>query len=117
MLRAAMQNENLVAWRDEVVLITVPDLICILHDATGEPIGTGVPRYGLRVCMLGFAADPRLTTPAALAVVGPRAFGYNLAYRPLVQCPAPPRCIGLNHLHLGAHRFGRWRLRCVTPYR
>jgi DUF917 family protein len=80
-LRIAIQNENLVAWRDEQVVITVPDLICILEDDTGEPIGTEVLRYGLRVCVLAFPADPKLTTAAGLAVVGPRAFGYDLEYR------------------------------------
>lgn len=81
-LRVAIQNENLVAWRDERVIITVPDLICILEDETGEPIGTEALRYGLRVCVLAFAADAKLSTPAGLAVVGPRAFGYELEYRP-----------------------------------
>ena len=81
-MRVAIQNENLVAWKDGQVLITVPDLICILDDDSGEPIGTEVLRYGLRVCVLAFAADPKLSTPAGLAVVGPRAFGYDLAYRP-----------------------------------
>jgi uncharacterized protein len=83
-LRIAIQNENLVAWRDEQVAITVPDLICILDDDTGESIGTEVLRYGLRVSVLAFAADPKLTTPAGLAVVGPRAFGYDLEYQPFI---------------------------------
>jgi uncharacterized protein len=83
-LRIAIQNENLVAWRDEQVVITVPDLICILDDDTGESIGTEVLRYGMRVSVLAFVADPKLTTPAGLAVVGPRAFGYDLEYRPFI---------------------------------
>lgn len=86
-LRVAIQNENLVAWRDDRVVITVPDLICILDDDSGEPIGTEVLRYGLRVCVLAFAADPKLTTAAGLAVVGPRAFGYGLTYRPFSDLP------------------------------
>jgi uncharacterized protein len=84
-LRVAIQNENLVAWRDERVLITVPDLICMVDDDSGESIGTEVLRYGLRVCVLAFAADPKLTTPAGLAVVGPRAFGYEMEYRPFAS--------------------------------
>ncbi len=83
-MRVAIQNENLVAWRDEQVVVTVPDLICILHDDTGEPTSTEVLRYGLRVSVLAFPADPKLTTPAGLAVVGPQAFGYDLAYQPFV---------------------------------
>jgi len=38
-----------VAWRDGAVVAAVPDLICILHDETGEPISTETLRYGLRV--------------------------------------------------------------------
>jgi len=30
--------------------------------------------------VLGVAADPKLTTPEALHVVGPAAFGYDLRY-------------------------------------
>ncbi len=82
-LRIAFQNENLVAWRDEDVIATVPDLICILDDETGEPTGTETLRFGLRVAVVGFPADPKLTTPEALHVVGPAAFGYDLPYQPL----------------------------------
>lgn len=80
-LRVAIQNENLVAWRDGEVVVTVPDLICVVDDDSGEPVGTEVLRYGLRVSVLAFAADAKLSTPAGLAVVGPRAFGYDLDYR------------------------------------
>jgi len=83
-LRVAIQNENLVAWRDGQVVVTVPDLICILDDDSGEPIGTEVLRFGLRVTVVAFAADAKLSTPAGLTVVGPRAFGYDLDYRPFL---------------------------------
>lgn len=81
-LRVAIQNENLVAWRDGEVLVTVPDLISVVDDESGEAIGTEVLRHGLRVSVLAFAASAKLSTPAGLAVVGPRAFGYDLDYRP-----------------------------------
>ncbi len=63
----------------------MPDLICILDDDAGESIGAEMLRYGLRVSVLAFAADPKLTTPAGPAVVGPRAFGYDLEYRPFIM--------------------------------
>ncbi len=44
---------------------------------------TEVLRYGLRVTVLGIPAPPLLKTPEALAVIGPRAFGYDVAYAPL----------------------------------
>ena len=77
------QNENLVARSDGRVLCTVPDLICIISLEDGEPIGTEALRYGLRVAVLALPAPRELKTPEALAVVGPRAFGYDLEFCPL----------------------------------
>ena len=78
------QNENLVAWHNGEVVCTVPDLICILNQDDGEPIGTEMLRYGLRVAILGLPAPKELKSDAALAVVGPAAFGYTeVDFRPL----------------------------------
>ena len=49
----------------------------------GEPITTELLRYGFRVTVLGFPAPALWTTPEGLAVVGPRAFGYDTDYTPL----------------------------------
>lgn len=81
-LQVAFQNENLVAWAGDDrrqrgrVVCSVPDLICIVESETGEPITTEQLRYGLRVTVLGIPCSDKLRTPAALAVVGPAAFGY-----------------------------------------
>ena len=100
-LRIAFQNENLIAWEDGVdslrspfglepsrakpqaVAATAPDLICLVDETSAEPVTTEVVRYGLRVAVLGIPAPPLLRTERALAVVGPRAFGYDVEYRPL----------------------------------
>jgi DUF917 family protein len=84
-LRIDFQNENLVARTDAgEVLAVVPDLICLVDADSAEPITTEIVRYGLRVVVLGIPAPPQLRTPAALAVVGPAAFGYpDVAYVPL----------------------------------
>jgi DUF917 family protein len=82
-LTVDIQNENLVARRDGEVIASVPDLIMILDLETGEPITTELLRFGFRVAVLGLAAPEQLRTARALEVVGPRAFGYDLPYRPL----------------------------------
>lgn len=84
-MRIAFQNENLIAWRDSQVepAATAPDLICLVDELSAEPVTTEIVRYGLRVAVLGIPAPPLLRTKRALAVVGPRAFGYDLAYSPL----------------------------------
>lgn len=77
------QNENLVARVGDATVATVPDLICIVSVDAAEPITTELLRYGQRVAVVGIPCHPLLATPAALAVVGPRAFGYDLEYAPL----------------------------------
>ncbi len=76
------QNENLVARADGAVLASVPDLICIVQTDDAEPIGTELLRYGYRVSVVVLPASEFLTTSAALAVVGPRAFGYDVDWVP-----------------------------------
>jgi len=90
-LSVDFQNENLIAWRDGMVIATVPDLITVVDSETGRPISTEETRYGLRVSILGLPATPLLRTRRALEVVGPRAFGYDVDYQPLgdYRMPAP----------------------------
>jgi DUF917 family protein len=61
----------------------VPDLITLLTEDDGEPVGTEVLRYGLRVAVVGMPCTPQLSTPTGLRFVGPRAFGYDVEYKPL----------------------------------
>lgn len=84
-LEIDLQNENLIARRDGAVVATVPDLICMVDLESGYPITTEVLRFGLRVAVIGLPCHALLRTPAALAVIGPRAFGYDLDYRPLAD--------------------------------
>jgi DUF917 family protein len=80
-LRVDFQNENLIARLGEDVVATVPDLITIVAAEDAEPVSTELLRYGYRVAVLLLPAPELLTTPAALAVVGPRAFGYDVDFR------------------------------------
>lgn len=77
------QNEFLIAYLNDQVLVTVPDLISIVTEDTGEPISTEVLRYGMRVAVLGIPAARALKTPRALQVIGPRAFGYDVDFTPI----------------------------------
>ena len=77
------QNENLIANISCNTVCTVPDLICIVDTERGEPITTELLRYGFRVSVLGLPAPELLTRPEALAVVGPKAFGYDEDFKPL----------------------------------
>ena len=77
------QNENLVARRDGEVIVSVPDLITMVEEDTGEPITTEGLRYGFRIKVLGMPSHPHWRTQQALQVVGPRYFGYDVDFVPV----------------------------------
>ncbi len=86
------QNENLIARRDGQVVAVVPDLITVLDAETGEPVTTETLRYGFRVVVVGMPCVEAWRSAEALALVGPRVFGYDVDYRPLAALSAssPP---------------------------
>ena len=82
-LEIEFQNEFLIAFINGEVEVTTPDLICIVTEEEGEPVTTELLRYGTRVAVIAVPAPPQLKTEIALEVVGPGAFGYDVAFRPL----------------------------------
>jgi DUF917 family protein len=92
-MTVSFQNENLVAHRDGLVVATVPDLVTILDQESGEAITTEHLRYGLRVIVIGMPCDAKWRSAAGIALGGPRHFGYDIDYQPvehLAACqPAP----------------------------
>jgi uncharacterized protein len=79
------QNENLMAARDGKIVVSVPDLITMIEEDTGEPITTEQLRYGFRVIVLGMPCHAHWRTVKALQVVGPRYFGYDEDYVPIEE--------------------------------
>ncbi len=77
------QNENLVATKDGAIVVSVPDLITMVEEDTGEPITTEGLRYGFRVKVLAMPSHTHWRTPAALKVVGPQYFGYEGEFVPV----------------------------------
>ena len=82
-LAIEFQNEFLIAFVNDAVAVTTPDLICMVTQEEGEPVTTELLRYGTRVAVIAVPAPPHLKTRTALKVVGPGAFGYDVAFRPL----------------------------------
>jgi DUF917 family protein len=79
------QNEFLMARIGNKVLASTPDLICTVDMETGEPITAEQVRYGLRVAVLGIPCVPEWRTTAAIDLVGPGAFGYDVEYQTVEQ--------------------------------
>lgn len=79
----AFQNENLTLHVDGRLRCIVPDLVTIVDHETAQAIPTERLAYGQRVSVIGCSAAPHLRTPAALAVLGPPAFGIDAPFVPI----------------------------------
>jgi DUF917 family protein len=80
-LELEFQNEFAAAWRDGEVVVTTPDIICVMDSVSGEAIGTEMIRYGQRVSVIVLPTPTLFLTPQGLAATGPRAFGYDFDYK------------------------------------
>ena len=74
------QNEFSVGRRNGDVVITVPDLICVLDSLSGEAIGTETLRYGQRVTVIAMPSPPVFLSPKGLQHAGPAAFGFEIPF-------------------------------------
>jgi uncharacterized protein len=83
LLRLELQNENLLALRDGAVVASAPDIITVLDAHTGAPVITERLRYGQLVTVIAFPCAPAWRTARGLALVGPRAWGYDVEYQPV----------------------------------
>jgi hypothetical protein len=82
-MEITFQNEHLVARVNGQLKAIVPDLICVLDSETAEPITTEAIRYGQRVKVMAVSVPEIMRTPEALAVFGPRAFGFDEEFQPI----------------------------------
>ncbi|TFY61253.1 hypothetical protein EVG20_g7127 [Dentipellis fragilis] len=88
-MKIPFKNENIYCFVEnedgkEEVIAAVPDLICVIDAQNGEALGTPEYRYGLFVLVIGITGSPRWTsTPAGIALGGPRAFDMDIDYKPL----------------------------------
>lgn len=83
--RVWVKNEHHVVWRDDVVVGTSPDILMLTDAETNRPLSTrGDVTPGREVAVFGMKAlDPVWHTPAGLALLGPRHFGFDFDYVPL----------------------------------
>lgn len=79
-LRLEMQNEYLLAFEDGALRAAVPDLICVLATDSGDAVATEELRYGQSVAVVAAPASAVWHRDDGLALVGPRAFGYDIDY-------------------------------------
>jgi uncharacterized protein len=83
--RIRFKNEHMISWRNGEVDVTVPDLIIIYNEDTGEPNLNPHFTGGMRVSVIGLPAPEEWRTPRGLAAFGPAYIGYDREYVPVEQ--------------------------------
>ena len=81
--RIWFKNENIIAWRDDKVDVTVPDLICLLDVEERVPVLNPWVRKGQSIAVFGLPAPNIWRTPKGIEVFGPRYFGFRSKFVPV----------------------------------
>jgi DUF917 family protein len=84
-MRIEFKNENMTAAIDGTIVATIPDLICILEAADGQPVTNPRIPAGLAVSVAGFPAPAEWRTPRGIESFGPPYLGLDIPYVPLEQ--------------------------------
>ncbi len=77
------KNENLIAWRNEIVEVTTPDLIVVFDDEQNTTIQNPYARLGQKVTVIGMPAPAVWRLPKGLELIGPKHFGFDYEYVPI----------------------------------
>jgi DUF917 family protein len=78
------QNEFLLAIDQDGPIASTPDILVLIEEDSGTPITSEALRYGLQVALIAIDAPAIWQTSAGLELVGPRVFGYEMEYRPVL---------------------------------
>lgn len=76
------KNENHVLWVNGEPRVTSPDLISLVNYETRVPILNSHLQEGEPVGIIVSPSDDRYKMPEGIAVLGPRAFGFDFDYLP-----------------------------------
>ena len=82
-LKLWFRNENHVSWLDGEPWVCSPDLIEVCDPDTAEPLVNTYLEMGQRVAVVGRRRRDLFDSPAGLATLGPRHFGFDIEFRPI----------------------------------
>lgn len=82
--RIWFQNENIVAYKNDEVHATAPDLICMIGD-DGEPLCTPNFDEGTKMSIVILPSPKIWQTEKGLKCFGPRYFGFDFDYKPFIN--------------------------------
>lgn len=79
------KNENHVVWENDIPIATSPDIITAVYLKNGEPMTNTNLVEGEEIALIGMKARKEYLDDRAMAVLSPRALGFDFDYTPLVK--------------------------------
>lgn len=84
-LKVWFKNENHIAWRNDKVIATSPDMITVINSKDGEPITNPKLEVGDDVAVLGIKARSMFRSEKGVGILGPKYFGFDIEYVPIEE--------------------------------
>jgi len=81
-MKIFFKNENHITWLDNQAYVTSPDIIEVVELNTAEPITNTEMKEGDVVAVIG-AKNEKYRSKAAIEIVGPTHYGYDIEYIPI----------------------------------
>jgi DUF917 family protein len=82
-LKVWFKNENHLTWLDGQPYVCSPDLVEVCRADTAEPLVNTYLQVGDRIAVVGRRRRAAFDSPAGLAALGPRHFGWDLDFVPI----------------------------------
>jgi len=78
------KNENIMSWKNDEYYASVPDLICVFDTTEKEPVLNPHFKEGMEIEIVALPAPKEWTTKRGLEVFGPKSFGFDVEWKPIV---------------------------------
>lgn len=82
--RVEFKNENMLAYVNGALRVTIPDMICVVNDADIEALTNPNASVGMNVSVLVLPAPGHFTSAKGLSVFGPAYLGLSEQYTPFI---------------------------------
>jgi DUF917 family protein len=79
-MTVSVKNENMACWLDDVVLATVPDLICLFDTQTGTPVANPDVVEGQDIAVVILPAPDAFRSEKGLSIFGPAYAGVKASF-------------------------------------
>lgn len=79
------KNENHIAWKNDVPVVTSPDVIVVIDDNTGMPCTNPHLKEGQKVAVLGLRGVEAFRSEKGLNILSAKYFGWDIDYVPIEE--------------------------------